>query len=228
MCKIKILSTSLFIAVVILLISYPITTFFQKQKETVFFTQAETQLISQHLGHLLVDTLHEYAPYYDLDIVLTTIRRIEDNKESLKSLNICQHALFDFKCKIIEEETRQNLRTAEQFLINLAKQKNIIEVQKGKLYYEILQQGNGVKVDKESFPLLHFTETNLNQEVIRDTREDNEPIQIKLSETIIGFCRGVCGMQVGEKRKIYVHPDLAYGKLSRQQLAIFDVEIIGG
>ncbi len=226
MHKIKILSIAFVIATAVLLLSYSVAKFFQEEEKPAFFTQEEIKQISENVAHLLVDTLHQYDHHYDLEIVFDTVRKIERKEEPLKSLETCQLALFDFKCKMIEEEMSQNLQAAEQFLANLAHKANVIEVQKGKLYYEILQKGEGSPVDRDSLAFLHFTETNLNQRVIRDTREDNQPLKIKLSETIAGFCRGVTGMQVGERRKIYVHPDLAYKKLSRQQLSIFDVEII--
>lgn len=210
----------------ILVLAVLIFKFFQKKDPTTFFSHDETHHISEHLGHLIIDTLHEYVPHYDLEVVIQTIRRIESGQEPLKSLDICQNALFEFKCKMIEEETRQNLEAAQLFLAHVAQKKDMVEVKKDKLYYEILGQGHGRTIDRDSSPLLHFTETNLEGKVIRDTREENESLKIKLSETIAGFCQGVCGMQIGERRKIYVHPDLAYGKLSRNQLSIFEVEIL--
>jgi peptidylprolyl isomerase len=40
-----------------------------------------------------------------------------------------------------------------------------------------------------------------------------EPYKVPLAETIPGFAKGVLGMRVGEKRKIYVHLDLEYGRV---------------
>ncbi len=198
-----------------------------EKKETSLFSKEEIQKMSKDIGHLLADTLQNYSPHYDFDLVVTTLREIEQGKEQVKPSEVCRMALMVGRHKILEEEARQNLLLAEQFLSNLAQKENVIEIKKNKLYYEILEQGKGTTIGKDSFPLLHFTETNLNHKVIRDTRADDRPIKLKLSETIAGFCQGVSGMQVGERRKIYVHPDLAYGKLSRQQLAIFDVEVKG-
>ncbi len=225
MRKTTVLACSLILIFILVLVVLT-TKFFQKKETGSSFSSEEIHHISEHLGHLVVDTLHEYAPHYDLEIVIQTIRRIEVGKEPLKALDVCQHALFDFKCKMIEAETHQNLVAAERFLTSIAQRTDVVEVKKNKLYYEILQRGQGRIINRESSPLLHFMETNLENKVIRDTREENEPLKIKLSETIAGFCQGVCGMQIGERRKIYVHPDLAYGKLSRNQLSIFEVEIL--
>ena len=35
--------------------------------------------------------------------------------------------------------------------------------------------------------------------------------KITLNDTIIGFKKGLVGMKKGEKRMIYVHPELGYG-----------------
>ena len=49
------------------------------------------------------------------------------------------------------------------------------------------------------------------------------------AETIPGFAKGVDGMCVGERRKIYIHPALGYGKVGYvppNSLLIVDVEVI--
>ena len=37
------------------------------------------------------------------------------------------------------------------------------------------------------------------------------PITIPLDQTIPGFSKGIVGMKEGEKRRLFVHPDLGYG-----------------
>jgi peptidylprolyl isomerase len=222
----RLLLISLLIAIIFLFALYPFSKTVQKERGSQVLNKEETKNLSENIGHLLADTLKEHAPYYDLQIVMDTIKRIENKEEPLKSPETFQTALFDIDQKLLIAETEQNLRSAEKFLADLSHSDKIIELEKGKLYYEVITEGKGSYITKESAPLFHFTETNLDNKTIRDTREDNKPIKIKLSETIIGFSRGVSGMGIGERRKIYVHPVLAYGKLSRQQLSIFDVEII--
>ena len=60
-----------------------------------------------------------------------------------------------------------------------------------------------------------------------DTHSSDKPITLVLSDTILGFAKGASGMACGERRKIYIHPDFAYGKYGQhgfQQLVICDVE----
>lgn len=49
-----------------------------------------------------------------------------------------------------------------------------------------------------------------------------------LSETILGFAKGVEGMREGERRKLYIHPELGYalfGHVAPNSLLIVDVEV---
>lgn len=56
-------------------------------------------------------------------------------------------------------------------------------------------------------------------------------MQISVADTIPGFAQGVKGMQAGERRKLYIHPDLAYGlyggKLEPNQLLVIELEVTG-
>ena len=99
----------------------------------------------------------------------------------------------------------------------------------GKLLYKVLNSGTGSAIKEDSFPLVHFTEKDLDGEILYDTHKSNSPIRLALDETILGFKLGVTGMKVGERREIVVHPDLAYKKLGKtkpNQLLIYDVTVL--
>ena len=52
---------------------------------------------------------------------------------------------------------------------------------------------------------------------------------VSLDETIPGFSKGIIGMKEGEKRTLYIHPDLAYGvngNLPPNSLLTFEIEIV--
>lgn len=199
-----------------------------KEKEIMPLNKNEIERTSIYLAHLLWRDLNNYSPYYNLDLVIRTMKELSEDKTKLIDSQECYTYLAEIGEKVVEEECRKNLSLAENFLEVIAKQPNIIELQKGKLYYEVLKPGSGIPVIKNSSPLLHFKESNLSNTVIRDTNK-KAPVKLALGETIKGFSEGVIGMKEGEKRKIYVHPDLAYGKYEGQepqQLLIFEVEIL--
>lgn len=186
----------------------------------------EIDNLSIHIAHLLHEELNKYSPYYDMDLVANTMKEIDSKKQKAIGAQECYAVLEKAWEKIIAEQCQKNLQAAEQFFENLEKNPRIIAMEKGKLYYEILKPGTGEIVTEGSSPVLYFKQTNIAGEVIRDFTK-RAPLKLTLSETIKGFCQGVTGMRVGEKRKIYVHPDFAYGKLDEEpnQLLIFEVEI---
>ena len=209
----------LFVILIIIAIFYV----YKKQKnqptiQQTLFSNEEVKIISKHLAYLTKENLQEFYPYYNFDEFLKTLSDKDDTVENSYA------TLMEFKDRIFNEEARKNLEIANQFLSQLPLKEHIVEVKEGKIYYEILQPGTGAVITDDSTPLIHFTEMDLSNAVLQDTTG-----KIPLKETIAGFRQGVAGMQVGEKRKIYVHPDLAYGKFGQyasQQLIIFTVEII--
>ena len=52
---------------------------------------------------------------------------------------------------------------------------------------------------------------------------------LPIKQSIPGFAKGLVGMKEGEKRILYIHPELAYGlagHLPPNSLLIFEVEIV--
>lgn len=194
-----------------------------KEKKEPLFNPSEKHAMSVDIGHMLAHQLKNYAPHYDFPVVMATLNKIEQEEESLKPESECQLSLVDFRYKMLEEESQQNLKKAEQFLADLAHKPHIEEIISGKLYIEVLKPGNGEPLAEDAYPKLVYQESQLDKRIIREIKD--EPIQIKLSETIKGFRDGVVGMQIGEKRRIYAHPDITYGKLFNYQMSIFEVEI---
>lgn len=70
---------------------------------------------------------------------------------------------------------------------------------------------------------------NSELQLIYSTYNDKkEPLQIDLDAVVKGFQKGVQGMQLGEVRTVYVHPDLAFGMgkldIAPNRLIVFEVE----
>ena len=214
MNKIKYLFVILFVISLIVFIN----THNQKD-ESVFlqqfiFNKDEVKTISKNLAHLLSSDLHEFTPYYDFNEILHIMTEIEKGQIQLIPSQDSHIALMNFKYKILESIAQSHLENVNQFFSQLAQKNNVVEVKKEKLFYEIIQKGSGEVVTENSTPLIHFTEYDLSDTVLQDTQEDGSQ-RISLREVIPGFRQGVIGMRVGEIRKIYIHPDLAYGKIGK-------------
>lgn len=225
----------LIILSIIALIYYFFLLEYPRNREAIknsLFDPKETRDISENLAQILWQQLQLYSSdiqYYDFDEVLEILKDIAHQKIQEKSSENCRINLMMYCNKRKREEARENLEKSRSFLSQLSAKDNMMEVIKNELYYEVLGVGFGPCVSEDSTPLLHYSEVDLSQSILKDTRKEQTPVRIPLQATLLGFKLGVIGMQQGERRKIYIHPRLAYGEISPtapQQVLIFDVEIL--
>lgn len=191
--------------------------------------EEEVHQISLGLANLFWKQLAQYSPFYDFDEVLENLKDLESGKKKPFSKKESQEQMLSLIDKISTYQNRLNLKASEDYLEKVAQQENIVEVIPHKLYYELLLPGQPHLSDSNDFRI-HLIESKLcdgEEIVMQNTRLSNKPITLALSDTILGFAKAASDMAPGERRKIYIHPELSYGKYGRhgfQQLIICDVE----
>ncbi len=97
------------------------------------------------------------------------------------------------------------------------------------MQFQIVQQGNGEEVLPDGAPLIHYKGTLLDGTVFATSEASLQPVTLPIKQTIPGFAKGIVGMKEGEKRILYIHPELAYGlsgHLPPNSLLIFEVEVV--
>lgn len=193
-------------------------------KETI-----DRNLISEAFGHLIGRNLENPGITFDMESIIRGMRNAvagkpapmsEENYE--KMMAIIQEAAFD-------ELARSNLDDAEKFLTDNAKKSEVKSLESGKVQYMILTEGTGPEVASNSSPLISYRGTYLDGTLFGSSEDAGGPVTLPLDQTIPGFAKGIEGMKEGEKRRIYIHPDLAYGTaghLPPNSLLTFDVEIV--
>ncbi len=82
------------------------------------------------------------------------------------------------------------------------------------LKIEILTEGSGVGVMSGQTAVVHYTGTLTDGTVFDSSipRGKTFPVSLGRGEVIKGWDLGLVGMKVGEKRKLTIAPELAYGK----------------
>lgn len=189
----------------------------------------DVQQLSFFRGYLLWQEHLEHPQMpYDLAQVIAGIQAAEKGTPFPCDKENLQVKIRKFQEELLAKQTKENLEDAETFLGKLVDE-NIIEVVPKKLYYEQLKIGEGRQVQFNSTPLITYTVWTYNRHGKEEIISIDEPFPITLKDTIAGFSQGVIGMQKGEIRTLYIHPDLAYGthaKFDPNLLVIFKVEII--
>jgi peptidylprolyl isomerase len=140
-----------------------------------------------------------------------------------------EQAMASLQEKAFKEMSATNLKAADEYLEKNSKAEGVKEIVPGKLQYMIIQEGIGDTVEPHSSPQIHYTGKYKDGTVFGTSEEMGGPITIPLDQTIPGFSKGIVGMKEGEKRRLFVHPDLGYGtsgQLPPNELLIFDIEAV--
>lgn len=193
------------------------------------FSQEYVRKLSEAYGHFIQKSLEN--PVLKLDFT-SVIKGMEDAKSGKPSPMTEQE--YEDTINLVQEYAYQemadrNLKEADDFMKKNAKLDGVVELEPGKLQYKIVSQGKGSQVvTDDTVPFINYTGKYLNGSVFGSSEENGGPISISLNQTIPGFRKAVLGMRQGEKRQIFIHPDLGYGtsgQLSPNAMLIFEVEV---
>ncbi len=100
---------------------------------------------------------------------------------------------------------------------------------------EILKEGTGIEAKNGDTVSAHYTGTLENGTKFDSSLDRGTPFSFKLGagQVIKGWDLGILGMKVGEKRKLTIPPELAYGAsavggvIPANSTLIFEVELMG-
>jgi FKBP-type peptidyl-prolyl cis-trans isomerase FkpA len=102
------------------------------------------------------------------------------------------------------------------------------------LKIETLKEGTGEAAKNGDMVSVHYTGTLLNGTKFDSSLDRGEPItfQLGVGQVIAGWEQGILGMKVGEKRKLTIAPELAYGSagaggiIPPNATLIFETELV--
>lgn len=186
--------------------------------------------VSQAFGNFIGRTLNSpgIGIHFDIDAVIKGIRDGVAGTPPPMSEQEYEKAIAALQENAFNALAEKNLKIANEFIAEKAKAKDVVEIEAGKLYYEVLKKSDGPVAKEHSTPLINYTGKFADGTVFGSSDETG-PITISLDHTIPGFSKGLIGMKKNEKRRLYIHPDLAYGTkgdLPPNALLIFDVEMV--
>ncbi len=182
--------------------------------------------LSEAMGHLIGKNLHSTGVPIDIDALVRGMKDGCKGDNSPLSEDECLQAIAALQEKTLSIESEKNLAEANEFLQRNQKQKGIVSLENGKLQYQVVKPGSGNAVQRYNSPLMRYKGRYLNGQVFGSSSSEEV---VTLDETIDGFSKGIIGMREGERRLVYVHPDLGYGRhgLSMPNaLLVFEVELI--
>ena len=124
-----------------------------------------------------------------------------------------------------------NLQQSELFLGQNLSNSEVVEIEPG-LQYMILEssQSDASSPKLEDIITADFHGTLMDGSVFWSSIEIGEPLTIQLSQLIPGCQKVISLMQEGDFWRVFIHPDLAYGKEGRPTIPpnfvlIFDIKL---
>lgn len=186
----------------------------------------EISKISEAFGHLIGKNIDTIGVDFDLEMIVKGLRDAASGKNPPMTEGECIEAIAKAQETAFKETAQENLKKAEAFLKDNAKNKNVIVLDDGKLQYKVVKKGEGKAVESHSNPVIRYVGKYIDGSIFGESKEDET---ISLDETIQGFQKGLVGMKEGEKRTLYIHPEYGYGTqgfLPPNSLLSFDIEIV--
>jgi len=166
---------------------------------------------SEAIGILMAKSIQTLGFNCDTDKVVEGFKNALQGQGKLKSEMECVETVAHAQEAVFKEKAAENLKKTEEFLAQNKSAAGIKELETNKLQYKIEKEGSGPVVDENSSPIVRYTAKFLD-EATEDSSKDEFRINLKEDESImiVGFKKALIGMKEGEKRIVYIHPDLAF------------------
>ncbi len=195
-------------------------------KESKGAKKKEITKVSEAFGHLIGKNLESIGLELDIQSIVKGLKDSAAGKTSPMTENECIQAISAAQESVFVELSEKNLVQANDFLEKNKKQDGIVSCEEGLVQYKIEKEGKGDALKSGDTPLIQYVGKFLDGSVFGDSKE---PEPFALDEVISGLKSGLLGMREGEKRTIFIHPDLAYGtkgSLPPNSLLTFEIELL--
>jgi FKBP-type peptidyl-prolyl cis-trans isomerase FklB len=130
-----------------------------------------------------------------------------------------------------QAQAKQNKQEGEAFLAENKKKKGVTTLPSG-LQYQVIRSGKGASPKASDTVVTHYHGTLINGKVFDSSVDRGQPATFPVARVIKGWTEALQKMKVGDKWKIYVPSQLAYGaagappKIGPDSALIFDIELL--
>ena len=166
--------------------------------------------------------------------VIAGIADVLDGNPSQVSDADIKAAIDELNKRIMQQQSEDAGRLAaqgEQFLEDNAKREEVDITETG-LQYEVLASGDGESPAESSTVRVHYHGTLVDGTVFDSSVDRGEPIEFPVNGVIAGWTEALLMMKPGDKWKLFIPHNLAYGAngaggvIGPYQALIFELELL--
>lgn len=155
-------------------------------------------------------------------------KRMQAKRDKQKSR---QNSGQDKRRQKPSKEAKENLKKSKAFL-DQNKKKDGVKVTQSGLQYKVLEKGSGDSPNKSDTVKVHYKGELKDGSVFDNSYKRGEPAEFPVSAVISGWTEGLQLMKEDAKYKLFIPPELGYGrrgagqKIGPNQALIFEVELL--
>jgi FKBP-type peptidyl-prolyl cis-trans isomerase FklB len=196
------------------------------------------QKISYIIGRDMAANFTKQGITIEADALLMGLKEALDGKPSQLSQEEIQSSMMQLQMQMQEKQQasagasgEQNKKEGEAFLQENKGKSGVTTLPSG-LQYEVLESGSGKTPSKSSNVTTHYHGTLINGTVFDSSYERGEPATFPVNGVIAGWTEALQLMKEGDKWRLYIPGDLAYGPrgaggdIGPNTTLIFDVELL--
>ena len=184
--------------------------------------------IGRRIGNQLRSEGVNVHPGYLLEGIADALK----GKELVVSQEELREAMMTFQQQRRQALSQRNKREGESFLKGNKEKEGVVVLPSG-LQYEVLQSGDGASPTLDDKVRAHYHGTFINGTVFDSSVRRGESAVFPVGGVIKGWVEALQLMHVGDKWRLYVPSELAYGDSGFRQAIgpnatlIFEVELLG-
>jgi FKBP-type peptidyl-prolyl cis-trans isomerase FklB len=152
-------------------------------------------------------------------------------EQQAEVMNKFQQTAMAQKQARMEAQEKKNTEAAAKFMADNAKKPGITALPSG-LQYQVITTGKGASPKANDRVKVHYQGTLLSGEVFDSSIKRGEPATFQVDQVIPGWTQALQKMKVGDKWKLFIPPELGYGKrgagakIEPGMALVFEVELL--
>jgi FKBP-type peptidyl-prolyl cis-trans isomerase FklB len=189
------------------------------------------------IGYNVAKNMASQGIEIDREALLAGIQKGLDNAEFEMNEEEVESVMMAFQ-KYSERRQVEKMKRAaetnkaegESYLAKNGAREGVKKLENG-VQYEVLKEGSGDKPQAEDTVSIHYHGTLPDGTVFDSSVQRNEPAEFPVNRVVRGFSAALQAMKVGDKWKVVIPSDLAYGiqapaAIGPNRTLIFEIELL--